>query len=135
QRRGRVAARVRNERALRREELRQAVAPRARLRMFEAVPLGVEARVAQAVRAREVDDHVGLWRVEGRGLLVAEAEENDVGAGCERILVRDERRQASVEPRVERGGALPGERVGAERYRLQRRVREDAIQGFLTGVS
>ena len=102
QRRGRVTAGVRDERRLGREELGQPVAPRAGLRMLEAVPLGVERRVAEAMRAGEVDDDLGVRRLERGRLLVPEADEDDVRAGRERLGVRDERRQVAVQARVER---------------------------------
>ena len=70
QRRSRVAARVRDQPARRRIELRQCIAPlheRCGKRMREAVPVAVEVRVAKPVTAREVDDdRVYRWFERGR---------------------------------------------------------------------
>ena len=89
--RGRVAAGVRDQRPVRRCQLRQRVAPvaeRLRLRVLEAVPGLVRGRVGEAVRAGEVDDDCVRRRLERGRALVAEAAEDDVGAGCERLVVR-----------------------------------------------
>ena len=104
--------------------------------MLEAVPLGVERRVAQAVRAGEVDDDLGVRRLERRRLLVAEAEEDDVRAGGERLRVRRRTRAGSPFRRGSSAEArLPGERVRAERDRLEVGVREHPVERLLTRVS
>ena len=88
------------------------------------------------MRAGEVDDdRVARW-VDRRRLLVSQAEEEDVGVGCERLLVSHERGQLGVhEARVERGRGPPRQRVGAERDRLELRVRENAVERLLTRVA
>jgi hypothetical protein len=103
--------------------------------MLEAVPLLILQRVAKAVRARQVDDDVGVRRLEAGRRLVAQADEDDVGAGAQRLGVRHERRQVAVEARVEGRRALAGERVRPEGDRLEPWVREHAVQGLLPCIS
>src|SRR5205085_427268 len=117
ERRGRIAAGIREQPSLRREELRQSVLPLAEPvgpRMLEAVPALVPSGVVKAMRAREVDDDAAPRRLQQRGALVVEADEEDVGAAGERRLVGDEVRQpAAAVPAqawIERCGRLPGER-------------------------
>src|SRR5260221_625358 len=117
------------------EELGQAVAPRTRPRMLEAVPLRVETRVAETVCAGEVDDDVGVRRLERGGLLVPEADEDDVRARGEGLAVRDERRQVAVQTRVQRRRSPAGERVGSERDRLEVWMRQEPVEGLLTRIS
>ena len=106
--------------------------------MREAVPLLVGGGARQPVTAGEVDDDALGRRLDPRRLLVAEAEEDDVRAARERLVVRDEgggrRGAVAGEPRVERGGGLPGERVGAERGQLEPGVGEHAVERLLAGV-
>ena len=75
-----------------------------------------------------------LGRLEGGGLVVAEAEEDQVGAACRRIVVRHEHRQRAVEPRVERVGGPTCESLRAERDHFELRMREHAVEGLLAGV-
>src|SRR3954471_20395234 len=105
--------------------------------MLEAVPLRVERRVRDPVRARQVDDHAVGRRLELGGAPVRGEEEDDARAAPQRLVVRDEHRQRSVarEARVERGRRLSGLRVGAERDRLELRVVEDAVERLLSGVA
>ena len=79
--------------------------------MLEAVPLGVEGGVGQAMRAGEVDDDGVVRRLERGGLLVVEAGEDDVRAGLKRRVIRHERREVAVQPHVERRGRPPGQGV------------------------
>ena len=103
--------------------------------MLEAVPGGVERGVREAVGAGEVDDDRAGRRLEHRRALVAEAGEDDVRAGRERLLVRDEGRQRAVQPDVERRGRLARERVGAEGHDLELRMAERAVERLLPGVA
>ena len=96
-----IAAGVRDERSFRWEELGQRVAPPPRPRVVEAVPLRIQRRV-EPVRSRQVDDDDARRRLERGRPLVAEAEEEDVGAGAGRIVVSDEGRQRAVQANVER---------------------------------
>ena len=123
QRRRRVAAGVRDQRPLGRLHLGQPVAPRAR---GGPVPPLRERVVAQPVDAAEVDDdRVGWWAEEG-GVVAAEAEEDHVGPAPGRVGVRAEDRQRAVQARVERLRRPAGERVGAERDRLELGVARSA---------
>ena len=91
QHRGRVAAGARDEPAGGRQQLGERVAPvdePAGIGVREAVPLLVRGRARQPVAAGEVDDDALGGRLEPRRLLVPEAEEDDVGAARERLLVR-----------------------------------------------
>ena len=92
QRGGRVAAGVRDQPALRRVELRQAVAPGAGSRV---VPGLRQRRVGQPVGAREVDDDRVGRRLEGGRVGVREAEEEHVGAARRGLGIADERWQRS----------------------------------------
>ena len=103
--------------------------------MLEAVPLRIERGVVEPVRAREVDDDGVGRRLERRRPLVLEAAEDELGSGRERLVVRDERRQRAVQPRVEDARGRAGERVGAERDELQLRVREHAVERLLAGIA
>ena len=106
---GGVAARVRDQRPFGREELRDRVAPgaeRAGGRMLEPVPLRIERGVVEPVRAREVDDDGVGRRLERCRPLVLEAAEDELGAGRERLVVGDERRQRAVQARVEHARGL-----------------------------
>ena len=64
-----------------------------------------------------------------------DAEEEDVGAGRRGLAVGDEVRQLAVEARIERRGRPSGERVRAERDRLEFRVGEQAVERLLAGVA
>jgi hypothetical protein len=66
------------------------------------------------VPTREIDDDRVHRRLEGGSLVVPEAQEEDVGAACQRFRVLDERGQRAVEAEVEGRRRLAGERVGAE---------------------
>ena len=132
QRGGRVAARVRDQVPDGWRELREPVAPRTG---GDAVPLGRKGRVDESVRAGEVDhDRVGR-RIDGGRLRVVEAEKEQLCADCERLLVRDERRQRAVQTHVERRRASAGEGVRAERDDLEPGVREHTIEGLLSRVA
>ena len=83
ERRGRVAAGVRDQPALGGQSSGSAYSTRRarRPRMVEAVPLRVERRVGEPVRAGEVDDDAAsAGGSSAAASLVAEAEEDDVGA-------------------------------------------------------
>ena len=140
--RSRVAARIGDEPPARRAQLREAVRPRPERvgpRMLEAVPLGIDAGVVEAVRTGQVDDDAARRRLERCGFLVRKTEERDVGARLQRRLVRDEPRHAAPavasEPRVEHARCLAGQRVRPERVQLESRVCEDAVQGLLARVA
>ena len=135
--RGRVAARIGDQRAGRRIELGDGVAPvgePAGPRVLEAVPGGVERGVPEAVGAGQVDDDRVLWWLEHCGPIVAEAGEDDVRAGRERLLVRDEGGERAVQPDVERRGRFALERVRAEGDDLELRMAERAVERLLPGV-
>ena len=83
----------------------------------------------------EVDDDGACGRHDGSRALVAEAEEDDVGAGRESLVVGDELWQGAVQPDVEGSGRLACERVGAERDHVQLGVAEDAVERLLPGVA
>ena len=85
--------------------------------------------------AGQVDDERVGGRLEGGRLVVVEAQEEDVGAACGGLGIRHEGRQGAVKSRIERLRGLPGERVRAERDRLERGVREQAIEGLLAGIA
>ena len=86
------------------------------------------------MRAGEIDDDRGCGRIEPCGPVVRETGEHDVGAGGERLVVRDEARQRAVQAVIERGCGLTGERIGAERDDLELRMPEDAVECLLSGV-
>jgi hypothetical protein len=139
QRGRRVAAGVGDEPTRRGEELRQRVAPvgeRRGVRVVEPVPLLVRRGILQPVPAREVDDDARRRRLERGRLAVAEAHEDDVGAGCQRVRVPHEAGQPgnAEQPRIEGGRRLPGMRVRAERDEPEARMGEHAVQGLLAGV-
>ena len=82
--------------------------------MREPVPRRVVRRIAEPVAAGEVDDDAVGRRLDRGRALVIETEEDQVGAGGERFLVRHERGQPVAVPgqaRVERGRRLAGKRV------------------------
>ena len=87
------------------------------------------------MRAGEVDDHRVGGRVECRGGIVVEAEEDhiDVLAGC--LGIRHEGGQRPVQARIERACGPAGERVGAERDELELRVPEHAVERLLAGIA
>src|SRR5207244_4881787 len=87
------------------------------------------------VRAREVDDDRVVRRLEGRSVLVAEADEEHVGAARQRVGIRDECRQRAVQPDVESGCRLVGQRVRAERDDLEVRVGEHPVERLLPRVA
>ena len=97
----------------------------------------MDGRVDEPVRAGEVDDDRVGRRHERGGRVVVEAAEDELGAGGQRLVVRDEDGQRPVpvaaEPRVERVGRLPGERVGSERDELEPGVREHPVERLLPG--
>ena len=133
----RIAPGVRDERAGRRPQLGQPVLPaseRRRSRVLPAVPLRVGRRL-QTVCTGEVDDDGVRRRLDLRSALVAEAEEDQVGSGGERLRVRRKGRQLAVEAHVESSRRLSCQRVRAERDDLELRVSEDAVEGLLSRVS
>ena len=85
--------------------------------------------------AGEVDDDRAGRRLDLGRARVREAEEDDVGAGRERLVVRHERGQMPVQPQIERGRRLPGERIRAERDDLELGVCEHAVERLLAGVA
>ena len=103
--------------------------------MLEAVPLRVERRVLESVRAGKVDDDRAGGRLERGRPLVAEAEEDQVRARRRRLVVTREGRQRPVQPHVERRGGRAGERVRAERHDLELRVAERAVERLLARVA
>ncbi len=106
------------------------------MRVREAVPLLVARSVAQAVRAREIDDDTGRRDVDRGRRLVREADDRDVGLVGQRLLVRDEGGDGSpCQPRVERARRLARERVGADRDQAQLRVAEHPVERLLTGIA
>ena len=138
---GRVAAGVRDERALDGAELRQTVRPAAELLragVREAVPGVVLAGVRQPVRTREIDDDAAGGSVELGRLLVGQADDRHVGLAGERGRVRDQPRHAPaavpVQARIEGACVLTGQRVGPDRVELELRVMEDAVERLLPGV-
>ena len=78
-------------------------------------------------------------RLELRRPLVVEADEDEVGAASQRLLVRNERGRpagpVAGEAGVESARGLPGERVRAEREQVELGVREDAVERLLPGVA
>ena len=106
-----------------------------RPRVLPAVPLRIERGVPEPVGARKIDDDRTGGRLERRRPLVAETEEQQLGARGPRGLVRDEGRQRAVQPDVERRGRLTGERVRAERHDLELRMAEHAVEGLLARIS
>ena len=94
---------------------------------FDVVPL--------ATPLPSVESHNQVSEGVQRGAIVAEAGEDDVGAGGERLLVRDERGQRAVQADVERGGRAAGERVRAEGDDLELRMPEHAVEHLLAGVA
>ena len=107
--------------------------------MDEAVPRVVRERVAEPVTAGEVDDDALHGRIERGGVLVAEAEEDDVGAAGERLVVRDEGGSVGGavprQTRVERARGLPRQRVRPERDQVELRMREHPVERLLSGVA
>ena len=86
-------------------------------------------RRREPVGAGEIDDdRVGAGGSSGAASSCAEAREHELGVGCERPRVRNERRQVAVESDVERGRGAPRQRVRAERDELELRVREHAVE-------
>ena len=73
--------------------------------------------------------------VNAAACVAVEAEEEDVRAGGGGLGVRRERGEGAVEPRVERGRRPAGERVRAERDRLEPGVREHPVERLLAGVA
>ncbi len=125
QHRGRVAAGVGDQPPVGRRELGQPVAPAAPSppRMLEAVPLRVRLRVGEPVRPGEIDHDRVARRLERRGLLVVEAEEEELGSGGERRLVRDEARAGAVRRSASRRGSsavAPRPRASPSRRRTAR---------------
>ena len=134
QRRGRVAAGVRDQQSLRRVELRQAVAPGARAPCRTRRARGRDRRAGARRRGRPRRAPAGGSNAAASSCV--EAEEEHVGAGRGSLGVRHEGRQRSRSSRgssAERG--LPGERVRAERDQLELRVREQAVERLLAGVA
>ena len=107
--------------------------------MVESVPLGVGGRLAQPVRAGKVDHHAAGRGVELRRPLMLEADEDDVGAACQRLLVRHEGGSPAAavarEARIERRRALAGQRVRAEREEVELGVGEHTVERLLPGVA
>jgi len=128
---GRVAARVRDQVAGGQEELGDRIAPGAGRRAVVRARL---CRVGEAMRAGEVDDDRVGRRLDGGRALVPDTEEDDVRAGGERLVVRDESRQRAVQPQVERRSRVARKRVGAEGDDLELRVPQDAVERLLAGV-
>ena len=83
----------------------------------------------------KIDDDGAGRRRDGRCALVAETEEDDVGAGRQSLVVGDEARQRAVQPDVEGTGRLSCERVGAERDHVEIGMAEDAVERLLPGVA
>jgi hypothetical protein len=99
--------------------------------MLEAVPVGVERRVREPVRTREVDDDgVGRSLHPSRPLVI-EAPEDELRAGTGGVRIRDERRNVAVQARVESACRPAGKRVRAKGDELELRVREDAVERLL----
>ena len=123
---GGVAAGIRDQRAVRRKELRDRVVPvaeRRGVRVLESVPRRVERGLCQPVRAREIDDS-GLGRSRERGSpLVVEAPEDELCAGAGSVRIRNERRHVAVQAWVESARRLTGERIRAEGDERELRVR------------
>ena len=101
--------------------------------MLEAVPLLVERRRRQAVRAGEVDDDGVVRRLERRGLLVAEAEEDDVGAGRRSAAsFGTNAGRCAVQPQVEgRRRPRPASESEPSDEQLELGVGQDAIERLL----
>ena len=91
------------------------------------------------MRAGQVDDDAAGGGSTARGLLVREAEEDDVGAAREGRIVRDEAGNpappVAAEPRVEGVRRLAGEGVRAERVELEARMCEHPVERLLTRVA
>ena len=138
----RVATGIRDEPFRGRCNFRKGVRPgheRRGIGMLEAVPRLVDLRISETVRTGEIDDDAARGRRDRCGLLVAETEEDDVGATRQRRVVRDEAGDpappVSAEPRVERVRGPPGERVRAEGIELEAGMGEDAVQRLLARVA
>ena len=95
-------------------------------RVLEPVPGRVDGRIGEAMALRRDRRRRPASAASSAAASSCGRQTNsEVGAARERCLVRDEPRNAAppvaAEPRVERVGRLPGERVGAERVELERR--------------
>src|SRR5207245_4514474 len=106
---------------------------------LEPVPGLVVARLVQPVGAGQVDHDPARGRLEPRGALVVEADEDDVGAALQGRLVRDEVRDplaaVPVQAGIELGGAPAGEAVRADGVQVELGMREHAVERLLPRIA
>ena len=82
------------------------------------------------MRTGEIDHHGADRRLDGRRPFVLHAEKDQLGAACQRLLVRDQLELGDLaggEARIEHACRPTGKRIRAKRYQLQLGVEEDAV--------
>ena len=134
QRGGRVAAGVGDELPLGREELRQAVAPRARARPNRTTRGASSGSASRCAPERSTTTASAggstaaarSWPRQRKTTSAPAASASSFGTNA---------RQRPVQADVEGGGRLAGERVGAERDDLELGMAEHAVERLLAGVA